>query len=325
MTTKEKLLAYFEAHRGIFYSGQQLAENLGVSRTAIWKGVQSLREEGYAITAVTNRGYCFSEDTDILSSQGIRKYLSNPSLVDLTVLSVVTSTNLLLKEKADAGALQGTCVIAGEQTKGRGRRQRSFYSPANTGVYLSLLLRPENRLLSETVHITTMAAVAMCEAIESISGQNASIKWVNDIFLGDKKVCGILTEASLNMENGRVAYAVLGAGVNVYLPEGGFPEEVKDVATAIFSSPQKDAKNRLASAFLQRFFAYYEQEDSHRYVEEYRRRCFVLGKAVQVWRGDKKTDAYAIDIDEACHLLVRYDDGSEEALSSGEVSVRMND
>ena len=122
MTTRDKLLSYFETHRGTYYSGQQLAENLGVSRTAIWKGVQSLREEGYAITAVTNRGYCLSENTDILSAQGIRKYLSNPSMVDLTVLPVVTSTNLLLKEKADAGAKQGTCVIAGKQTQGRGRR-----------------------------------------------------------------------------------------------------------------------------------------------------------------------------------------------------------
>lgn len=322
MTTKEKLLAYFESHRGEFYSGQQLAENLGVSRTAIWKGVQSLREEGYAIEAVTNRGYCFAEETDILSAQGISKYLTTSTKVDLTVLPVVTSTNTLLKEKANAGAKEGTCIIAGQQTQGRGRRQRAFYSPANTGVYLSLLLRPQARLLSQTAHITTMAAVAMCEAIESISEKTASIKWVNDIFLEQKKVCGILTEASLNMENGRMEYAVLGAGINVYLPQGGFPEKVREVATAIFDSPQQDAKNRLAAAFLQRFFAYYS-DSTHRYVEEYRRRCFVLGKPVQVWRGEEKTDAYALDVDENCHLLVRYADGHEEALSSGEVSIRM--
>lgn len=324
MTTRDKLLSYFETHRGTYYSGQQLAEKLGVSRTAVWKGVQSLREEGYAITAVTNRGYCLSENTDILSAQGIRKYLSNPSLFDLTVLPVVTSTNLLLKEKADTGAKQGTCIIAGRQTQGRGRRQRSFYSPADTGVYLSLLLRPKDRVLSQTVNITTMAAVAMCEAIERVSEKRPSIKWVNDVFLDNKKVCGILTEASLNMENGNVSYAVLGVGVNVYFPEEGFPEEVNEVATALFSSPQKDAKNRLAAAFLERFFAYYQQEDDHQYVAEYRRRCFVLGKAIQVWRGETKTEARAMDIDDGCHLLVRYADGREELLSSGEVSVRMD-
>ena len=111
---------------------------------------------------------------------------------------------------------------------------------------------------------------------------------------------------------------------SVYFPEEGFPEEVKEVATAIFASPQKDAKNRLAAAFLERFFAYYQQEDAHQYVAEYRRRCFVLGKAIQVWRGETKTEAYAIDIDNGRHLLVRYADGSEELLSSGEVSVRMD-
>lgn len=323
MTTKENLLAFFETHRGEYFSGEVIAQQLGVSRTAVWKAVKSLQAEGYSIDAVTNKGYCLAEETDILSAQGIKKYLTHPEIFDITVLPVTESTNLDVREKANAGAPEGTFVVSNEQTKGRGRRQRSFYSPAKTGLYMSLLLRPEENLMQQTTNITTMAAVAMCEAMEKVSGKHAVIKWVNDIFLDGKKLCGILTEASFNMENARVEYAVLGIGTNVYEPEGGFPAELKDVATALFSSPQKDAKNRLAAEFLRHFMPYYQDPTGSDYVDAYRKRCFVLGKEIMVLRGTQKREATALDVDEHCHLLVRYNDGEEEALSSGEISIRL--
>lgn len=323
MTTKENLLAFFETHRGEYFSGEAIAQQLGVSRTAVWKAVKSLQAEGYSIDAVTNKGYCLAEETDILSAQGIKKYLTHPEIFDITILPVTESTNLDVREKANAGAPEGTFVVSNEQTKGRGRRQRSFYSPAKTGLYMSLLLRPKENLMQQTTNITTMAAVAMCEAMEKVSGKHAVIKWVNDIFLDGKKLCGILTEASFNMENARVEYAVLGIGTNVYEPEGGFPAELKDVATALFASPQKDAKNRLAAEFLRHFMPYYQDAAGSDYVDAYRKRCFVLGKEIMVLRGTQKREATALDVDEHCHLLVRYNDGEEEVLSSGEISIRL--
>ena len=143
MKTKEKLLTLFEKNRGVYFSGEEIAEKLSVSRTAVWKAVNSLRREGYRIHAVQNKGYCLAANTDILSVQGIQKYLESAcSQIKLTVLPAAASTNALLREKAAAGAPEGCVLIAGSQTEGRGRTGRRFYSPPDTGLYMSLLLRP---------------------------------------------------------------------------------------------------------------------------------------------------------------------------------------
>ena len=144
MSTRESILALFEEHKGVFFSGEEIAAKLSVSRAAVWKAVNSLRKDGYEITAVSNKGYCLSAETDILSAQGIRKYLIPLcGFLNLNVLPEVESTNGLLREWADAGKPEGSVVIANLQTKGRGRFGRSFHSPADTGIYLSILLRPE--------------------------------------------------------------------------------------------------------------------------------------------------------------------------------------
>ena len=205
METKEALLSLLEQNRGTYFSGGEIARRLSVSRTSVWKAVNRLREEGYVISAVPNRGYCLADSTDILSAQGIQKYLEPVcQRLELHVLQETGSTNTLLREKAGQGAAEGCTVIAGSQTSGRGRLGRHFYSPSSTGVYLSLLLRPERLAPSEAVKITTLAAVAACEAIEEVSGRRPGIKWVNDIFMDGKKVSGILTEASLDLENEKI-------------------------------------------------------------------------------------------------------------------------
>lgn len=322
MTTKEKLLELFEANRNIYFSGEDIAQKLSVSRTAIWKAVKALQNEGYAICGVTNKGYCLLEQTDILSVQGIQKYL-RPGIwdMDIRVLPTVTSTNMLVREKAAGGAGEGCLILANEQTAGRGRWGRDFYSPQGTGIYMSLLLRPQNYSSKQAVRITTMAGVAMCEAIEAISDEKAEIKWVNDIFVRGKKVCGILTEGSFSLESGLLEYAVLGIGVNVYQPENGFPKELEDIAAALFSTPQSDAKNRLVSEFLNRFWSYYTAENQMDYVEKYRSRSFVIGRQVTILAADKAREAVVTGIDDDCHLLVEYADGTKDCYSSGEISI----
>ena len=231
LSTKENILALFEANKGIYFSGEEIAVQLSVSRAAVWKAVNALRSDGYVIDAVPNKGYRLSMNTDILSVQGIEKYL-DPQNRQLTiqVLPEVSSTNTMLREKANEETPEGYVIIANGQTEGRGRRGRSFYSPVDTGIYLSILLRPKEIATNELTNLTSMAAVAACETIEEVSGQTPGIKWVNDIYIDGRKVSGILTEASISMENGSVEYVVVGIGFNVYLPEDGFSGEIKDIA-----------------------------------------------------------------------------------------------
>ena len=192
MTTKEKLLALLEDSKGTFFSGEEIARTLQVSRAAVWKAVNALREDGYTIDAATNKGYRLSPDSDILSPQGIRRFLKPEYRdLDLTVLPTAPSTNALVREKANQGRPEGCVIIACEQTDGRGRYGRQFFSPVDSGVYLSLLLRPTAYSPQQATCLTAAAAAAMCQAIEAVTGQQPGIKWVNDIFLHGKKVCGI--------------------------------------------------------------------------------------------------------------------------------------
>lgn len=322
MDTKEQLLTLFEQNKGQFFSGEALAERLSVSRTAIWKAVRKLRSEGYAIDAVPNKGYCLSPESDILSPQGIEQYLDKACRsLALQVIPSVPSTNALVYELAAAGAPEGCVIIAQQQTAGKGRQGRRFFSPPDSGLYLSLLLRPKQASPSQALSLTTMAAVAVCEAIELVSGEKAEIKWVNDIFVRGKKVCGILTEASFQMESGFLDYAILGIGVNVFPPQEGFPEELSEIAGAVFSRPCSGGKNRLCAQILNRFMAYYQSPDAVDHVQKYRSRSFLTGKKVLVCRVGMQRPAMVEDIDEACRLLVRYEDGSREALFSGEVRI----
>lgn len=334
MATKEKLLELFETNKGTYFSGEEIAQTLGISRTAVWKNVKALQGDGYAITAVTNKGYSLSEQTDILSPQGIQKYLnmdgskkkiSNSETCfspEIVVLPVTTSTNAVVREKAMEGAPEGYTVIANEQTQGRGRRGRSFFAPAGTGIYMSILLRPQNLRAEQAVCITTMAAVAVCEAIETVSDEQAQIKWVNDVFVRGKKVCGILTEAALGMENGLLEYAILGIGINVYRPEDGFGE-LETIAGAVLDAPKADVKNKLAAEVMNSFMKYYSDMEKSDYVNKYQKRSLAVGKQVNVLSGNDSRKALVLGVDEECRLLVRYEDGTEDTLSSGEISIRL--
>ena len=324
MTTKEKLLALLENSKGTFFSGEEIARTLQVSRAAVWKAVNALREDGYTIDAATNKGYRLSPDSDILSPQGIRRFLKPEYRdLDLTVLPTAPSTNALVREKANQGRPEGCVIVACEQTDGRGRYGRQFFSPIDSGVYLSLLLRPTAYSPQQATCLTAAAAAAMCQAIEAVTGQQPGIKWVNDIFLHGKKVCGILTEAAVGLETGALDYMVLGAGVNLYPPVKGFPEEIQPIAGSVLERSCPEAKNRLVGEFLNRFWDFYTHPECRTYLEDYRSRSLAIGQNVTVLSAGRAVSAYAYGIDDDFRLLVRYENGDTEALSYGEIRIQL--
>ena len=324
MTTKEKLLALLEDSKGTFFSGEEIARTLQVSRAAVWKAVNALREDGYTIDAATNKGYRLSPDSDILSPQGIRRFLKPEYRdLDLTVLPTAPSTNALVREKANQGRPEGCVIVACEQTDGRGRSGRQFFSPIDSGVYLSLLLRPTAYSPQQATCLTAAAAAAMCQAIEAVTGQQPGIKWVNDIFLHGKKVCGILTEAAVGLETGALDYMVLGAGVNLYPPVKGFPEEIQPIAGSVLERSCPEAKNRLVGEFLNRFWDFYTHPECRTYLEDYRSRSLAIGQNVTVLSAGRAVSAYAYGIDDDFRLLVRYENGDTEALSYGEIRIQL--
>lgn len=238
-------------------------------------------------------------------------------------LDCVDSTNLRLRQLAEQGAPEGRVLIAAQQTAGRGRMGRSFYSPAGSGLYMSLLLRP--KLPSEKApYLTTCAAVAVASALEALSGKSARIKWVNDIYMRARKVCGILVESSLRAD-GSLNYAVLGVGVNLLEPKGGFPQGVENIAGAVFRSGDADAlRATTADAILDRFLPLYATLEEKPFLEEYRRRSLPPGCEVTVFpsAGGAGERASVVRIDEEFSLIVRVEDGTLRRLHSGEVSVR---
>ncbi len=232
------------------------------------------------------------------------------------------STNRYVKELAVNGAPEGIVVIANKQSAGRGRLGRSFFSPEEKGIYMSILLRPEIDL-SRAVLITSMAAVAVARAIERICGVNAKIKWVNDIFLNKKKVCGILTEAGINAEKQSLEYAVVGIGVNV--GEMEFPEELKEIATSVSNECGfAVSKEMLEDEILKELERWYPTLFDGSFLEENKKRSILLGKEIRVLDETVPEGfytAWAVDINELGNLVIERN-GTTQILNSGEVSIR---
>ncbi len=283
-----------------------------------------LREEGYSICAVTNKGYCLSEENDFLSEQSIipalrTKYLGR----NIDIFKSIDSTNNFAKSLAQLGAEHGTTVIAEVQTQGRGRMGRPYYSPLGMGIYMSVILRP--RLSVEhSLLITSCVAVAVAEAIENVTGIDCKIKWVNDIFAGNKKLCGILTEASVNVEQGGLEYAVAGIGVNVQ--NVTFPKNISDTATSIFMETKENvSRSQLIAEILNCLEDKLEAVNEPSFIDEYRKRSNIIGKRIEVTHNDKTTSMTCLGIDELGKLLVRLDCGEEKALTSGSIQLAGNE
>ena len=235
----------------------------------------------------------------------------------------VESTNTLAKSMAAAGAPAGTVLIADEQTGGRGRRGRSFHSPAGSGIYLSAILRPDCAP-TELMHLTCAVAVAMCGAVEQAAGFRPGIKWTNDLVYGSRKLAGILTELGLSPQ-GRVDYAVIGVGINCCQQAADFPAEIRDIAGSVSMAAGRPIDRvRLAAAMIE---ALAKMDaglltDKDAMLDQYRRDCVTLGKDIALIRGDEVRHGHALDIDGEGALIVRFGPGRTETVSSGEISVR---
>lgn len=324
MTLKEQVLNILEENKGKSISGTDLAEKLFVSRSAIWKAIKSLRNDGHKISAVTNKGYALSADSNVLSKSGIMPFLNDKTKnsITLDIRKTVTSTNTVLKDIALGGKKQGYVLIAEEQTAGKGRLGRAFYSPNNTGIYMSILLRPK-MTIDDSLLITTSAAVAVSRAVEKLCDKKAKIKWVNDVFVDGRKICGILTESALDFESGSLEYAVVGIGVNIAKPESDFPDEIKNTAGGFLDNVKVNVRCKLIAEILNEFANQMENLSSRYYLDEYKRRSFLIGKNITVIKPNGNREAKAIDIDNKARLVVEYADKTTEHLSSGEVSIRL--
>ena len=252
----------------------------------------------------------------------IRSLLHNYAKdIDIEIVKEIGSTNDELKQQAINGENEIKLLIAESQTKGKGTKGRSFFSPANTGCYISFLLKPEYSP-EECTLLTTAAATATALAIENATGKKAQIKWVNDIYMDRKKVAGILTEASFKKDGKGIDYVIVGIGVNINPPEGGFPAEIENIASSVITDEPLYIKNKLIAEIANGLIFFYKTFKNKLFINEYKKRLFFLGEEITVIQGDKSYQATAVDIDEQCHLIVRTADGKTKTLFSGEISIR---
>lgn len=250
-----------------------------------------------------------------MKKQEILKYI-NASDINLTLFDCVASTNDVLKQEALNGAKEGTVIAALKQTGGKGRKGRVFISN-NGGIYLSILVRPKTFNFDTTL-ITCATAVAVSKAIEEISGKATQIKWVNDILIDTKKVCGILCESGIC---GSDSFVVVGIGINVFKPQNDFDDEIKDIAACVFENEDEEILSKLTAKVIDNFFKEYNSIDNLAFLDEYRKRSVCLGKEISVYGKTAK----ALEIDDKCRLLVEYADGKQEYLSTGEISIKLKE
>lgn len=316
MSIKSAVFAELEAHRGSELSGQSLATKLGVSRNAVWKAINTLRDDGYEIEAGTNKGYKLLKVSDRLSAEEIKGLLRTKN-VCVEVYTELDSTNLEAKRKLAQGLSGNTLILAESQTDGRGRLGRSFYSPSSTGLYMSAVIHPHAGF-SDAVSITTATAVAVVRAIEKLTDIKPMIKWVNDIYVGDKKVCGILTEAVTDFETATVASVIVGIGINI--TTSFFPEYVADRAASLGS---EILRNRLAAEIFDNLIELTDKLSFDSFIEEYREHSLVLGKPVEFTRNGISQVGVATEINNRGGLVVALPDDTSTVLDSGEISLRV--
>ncbi len=323
---KETVLKLLQ-ERGDWVSGEDVSARLGISRAAVWKTVDALRRDGCVIESRKSRGYRLVGAPDSLNETAIRACLGATERVGkrLCCFERIDSTNSYLKRIASEGAADGTVAVADEQTGGKGRRGRSFLSLPGRGVYLSVLLRPDvapDRLLP----LTGFSAVAICSAVERIAHVRPQIKWTNDLVLNGKKLCGILTELSMEGESGALQYVVVGVGVNVGQTREEFGAELEQIATSLTSETgARVSRAALAAAMIEELDAMYGallRGETQPYLDAYRRDCLTIGREVQLLWQDTRERVRAVGVDDALGLEVIRGDGTRDVIRTGEVSVR---
>lgn len=314
----------FEESPKAFLSGEELSSRLGVSRTAIWKHIKALREEGYVFESQPRLGYRLVHMADSLQGHTIHNGLQTRTMGQKIIFrEILDSTNALAKEEALNGAPEGLLVLAETQTNGRGRRGRSWISQSGKGIWSSLVLRPEVSPM-EASKLTIIASVAVIKTIEKVYNLVAGIKWPNDIVLEGKKIAGILTELSADVE--RINHVILGIGINVSQEEADFPKELQPFASSLYlSTGAFMPRQRILQVLLQEFEVLYEgflRGEFASILNEWRRYSVTIGKEVVVDRIKDQVTGIAIDVDADGVLLVQREDGTLERIVAGDVSLR---
>lgn len=331
MTTKEKIFNKLNSHKETAVSGEKLAEAYGISRAAVWKAIQALREEGFNIEGSTNGGYIYRKNSDVVRSDVVKDFLVQkyPGLKKAVIkcFKTIDSTNTYAKKllsENEKRALDKTVIIAESQTAGRGRLGRTFCSPEKTGIYLSVIYVPSDRKI-EPAKITAFSAVAVKRVIERFFDVDAKIKWINDIYVNDKKVVGILTEGFTNFETGIIEAAVIGIGINICTKKSQFSKEAQKVAGSI--TDKKDfgiSRSQIAAEVAGEVLSIFN-EKPQKVIREYQDSSFLKGKTVEVHPIiDDENGVYSatvIAINEEAELVVKLKNGSIKKLSSGEVTL----
>lgn len=306
-----------------FLSGEDIGRELSITRAAVWKGIKKLREEGYEIETVTNRGYRLTNPETMYNKRELEQGLKTKTMgQSIYFYEETDTTNNRARELALEGASEGTLVVAEKQTAGRGRRGKVWESPLGTGIWMSLVLRPQI-MPAEASVLTLLCGLATAEAIEAETGLSAGIKWPNDILINGKKAVGILTE--MDCEMSEVHFVIPGIGINVNT--ASFPPEIAEIATSLYLECGKTvSRRRLVHRVLERLEEHYETflrtGSFAAMLKDYRKHCITLGKEVHVL-GREPFFAEALDITPEGELLVRRaDNGKEEVVFSGEVSIR---
>lgn len=319
---KTEILTILRESEG-YVSGQQLCEQMHVSRTAVWKVIEQLKKEGYTIEAVRNKGYRLTGSPDVMSSAEIESLLETAwAGRDVLYLDETDSTNVQAKKLGEAEGKHGTLIVSDRQTAGKGRRGRGWDSPSGASIYMSILLRPDI-LPDKAPMLTLVMALAVARAVREITGEEAGIKWPNDIVLNKKKICGILTEMSAEIDY--INHVVIGVGINVNTED--FPEEIKKTATSLFiETGKKWKRSEFIAAVMKYFEEYYEiflKTQNLKMLQEIYNGFLVNKDAqVRVLEPGNEFDGWALGINETGELLVRKADGEITEIYAGEVSVR---
>ncbi|MGF6907628.1 biotin--[acetyl-CoA-carboxylase] ligase [Fusobacterium sp. PH5-44] len=321
MDTKGKVLTFLLKHMNENVSGEKIANELNISRTAIWQVMNKLKEMGHNIESNGNKGYKYIQ-TDIISEEGIRHYLSTDlKNLEIKYFDEIDSTNK--KAKIDAPTIQNerNVYVTGYQTDGYGRFSRSFIGKKDGGIYISIILKPSD-IIENIPLITIKTAIAAKRSIDKLAKVDVKIKWVNDLFLNSKKIAGILTEGVTDYESGSISTIIIGIGINYFIEQ--FPEELEKIAGSIFNkNPENITRNQLIGSFLNEFFIIYSENNKEKLIEEYKKALFILGKEVTFIKNNINYSGTAINVTDNGELVIKLDNEKQMILNSGEISIKL--
>lgn len=319
---KEEILRLLRSADG-YISGQELCNRFGVSRTAVWKAINQLKEAGYEIEAQQNKGYRLMAAPDLMTEAEIKSLMHTEWVAkEVLYFDTIDSTNTKAQELAEKGYPSGTLVVADKQESGKGRRGRSWVSPSGTGIFMTLMIKPDINPNNASM-LTLVAALAVAKAITSVTGEEALIKWPNDIVVNGKKVCGILTE--MNAQFDYINHIVVGIGINVH--NESFPEEISQMASSLMieAGGKRFHRAQIIAETMSYFEQYYDTflktQDLSALVREYDELLVNRNKSVRVLDPKEPFDGKAMDITPKGELIVETWE-SRKLVSSGEVSVR---